>query len=226
MNRVKLSQDRETKTFLSKYILPDTVPRTRNTQMIERTRTASQMISSQRWLGQVERGVDGAHMLTDVRRICFRKVFGVVVEPPAGWLGGAVNAVLRPELLRGTTQAVQPAHRPPAHLTIEIFPIDSRLRLAEDDHPLLRHGLLIVIADRAPREREREREGERETTDDQASTFVWVRHHTRQTTHATRHASRATRHLSCPRRAHRETSCDFLYYRTSETLSVSSELTS
>ena len=90
-------------------------------------------------------GYTGWNLLTDVRRICFRKVFGVVVEPPAGRLGGAVNAMLRAEFLRRTTQAVQPAHRSPAHLTIEIFPIDSRLRLAEDDHPLFRHGLLIVI---------------------------------------------------------------------------------
>lgn len=134
--------------------------------------------------------------------ICFRKVFSVVVEPPAGWLGGAVNAVLRPELLRGTTQAIQPAHRPPAHLTIEIFPIDSRLRLAEDDHSLLRHGLLIG---RAPRETT--------TTKPLPSSGYATAHVKPHTPHVTRHAPRATSrtpHVTRLRAFHRETSSDFL----------------
>lgn len=71
-------------------------------------------------------------------------MLGVLVDSLAGWLGGVADAVLRPELLRGSTQALKPAHGPAAHLTIEILPVDSRLRLAEDDHALHRHGLLIV----------------------------------------------------------------------------------
>lgn len=101
-----------------------------------------------------------------------------MVEPPAGRLGGAINAVLRIELLRRTTQVIQPTHRSSAHLTIEIFPIDSRLCLAEDDHPLFRHGLLIVnrtSIEKPPR----------------ASAFTWVRHHTSHTIH---HMSHITRH--------------------------------
>lgn len=82
--------------------------------------------------------------MTDIDAICFREVLGVLVDSLAGRLGGVADAVLRPELLRGPTQALEHAHGPPAHLTIEILPVDSRLRLAEDDHALHRHGLLIV----------------------------------------------------------------------------------
>lgn len=117
-------------------------------------------------------------------RICFRKVFRVMVEPLAGRLGGAINAVLRVELLRRTTQVIQPTHRSSAHLTIEIFPIDSRLCLAEDDHPLFRHGLLIVnrtSIEKPPR----------------ASAFTWVRHHTSHTAHHTSHVTRHTLVRDC-----------------------------
>lgn len=77
--------------------------------------------------------------------ICFREVLGVLVESLAGRLGGVVDAVLRPELLRGATQARELAHGPSAHLTIKILPVDPRLRVAvEDDHALHRHGLLIA----------------------------------------------------------------------------------
>lgn len=69
-----------------------------------------------------------------------------MVEPLAGRLSGVADAVLRPELLRGPAQAYEPAHGSPAHLTIEILAVDSRLRLAEDDHHALhRYGLLIVM---------------------------------------------------------------------------------
>ena len=74
-------------------------------------------------------------------------MLGVLVESLAGRLGGVADAVLRPELLRGATQARrESAHGSPAHLTIEVLPVDTRLRLAEDDHALHRHGLLITRA--------------------------------------------------------------------------------
>jgi len=72
-------------------------------------------------------------------------VLGVLVELLAGRLSGVADAVLRPEHLRGAAQAHEYAHGSPAHLTIEILAVDSRLRLAEDDHHALhRHGLLII----------------------------------------------------------------------------------
>ncbi|XP_032666600.1 uncharacterized protein LOC116842056 isoform X1 [Odontomachus brunneus] len=87
----------------------------------------------------------GARVLWErSQRLQSRKVLGVLVDSFAGRFGGVADAVLRPELLRGPTQALEFAHGPPAHLTIEILPVDSRLRLAEDDHALHRHGLLIV----------------------------------------------------------------------------------
>jgi len=77
---------------------------------------------------------------------CFRKVLSVLVESLVGRLGGVADAVLRTELLRGTAQADQLTYGSPAHLTIKIFSVDSRLCLAEDDHDALhRHGLLIVL---------------------------------------------------------------------------------
>lgn len=90
-------------------------------------------------------------------------MLGVVVDPLAGRLGGVADAVLRPELLRGAAQAREPAHGPPAHLTIEILAVDSRLRLAEDDHTLHRHGLLMRACVRVSIPRER--------------TYVVVHHH-------------------------------------------------
>jgi len=74
-------------------------------------------------------------------------VLSVLVESLADRLGGVADAMLRPELLRGATQARrESAHGSPAHLTIKILSIDTRLRLAEDDHALHRHGLLITRA--------------------------------------------------------------------------------
>lgn len=80
-------------------------------------------------------------------------MFRVLVEPLADRLGGVADAVLRAELLRHATQTVEPPHRPAAHLTIEIFPVDSRVRLAKDDHhPVVRDRLLIrTIVDRVRR---------------------------------------------------------------------------
>lgn len=76
--------------------------------------------------------------------ICFRKVFRVLVEPFADRLCGVADAVLWAELLRHATQTIESPHRSAAHLTIEIFSVDSRVRLAKDDHhPIVRDRLLI-----------------------------------------------------------------------------------
>lgn len=127
-----------------------------------------------------------------IRCICCRKVFRFMVELSAGRLGGAVDAMLRAELLRCATQAVQPAHRSSAHLTIEILSIDSRLCLAEDDHPLLRHGLL---SREEGEEKEKERSSNRRRSIEKR--LIRVRAHRAHVTRQTRHVARTTRHASC-----------------------------
>lgn len=129
-----------------------------------------------------------------IRCICCRKVFRFMVELSAGRLGGAVDAVLRAELVRRSTQAVQPAHRSSAHLTIEILSIDSRLCLAEDDHPLLRHGLLSreeggEKEEREKQRRQKEKEEKHRESPPQA-------HHPGTSTPRTRHATNHTRRTS------------------------------
>lgn len=128
-----------------------------------------------------------------IRCICCRKVFRFMVELSAGRLGGAVDAMLRAELLRCATQAVQPAHRSSAHLTIEILSIDSRLCLAEDDHPLLRHGLL---SREEGEEKEKERSSNRRRSIEKR--LIRVRAHRAHVTRQTTHVARATRHARFP----------------------------
>lgn len=134
-----------------------------------------------------------------IRRICCRKVFRFMVELSAGRLGGAVDAMLRAELLRRATQAIQPAHRSSAHLTIEILSIDSRLCLAEDDHSLLRHGLLSREEGEEEKEeqernsnRRRRRRRSRSIENHLYERLIRVRAHR----HATNHTQRRTSHAS------------------------------
>lgn len=136
-----------------------------------------------------------------IRCICCRKVFRFMVELSAGRLGGAVDAVLRAELVRRSTQAVQPAHRSSAHLTIEILSIDSRLCLAEDDHPLLRHGLLSLR--RAGRRRNERSSGDRRRRRRSIENhlhkrIIRVRAHRAHVTRQTTHVAQATRHARFP----------------------------
>lgn len=130
--------------------------------------------------------------------ICYRKVFRFMVELSAGRLGGAVDAVLRAELLRRATQAVQPAHRSSAHLTIEILSIDSRLCLAEDDHPLLRHGLLSREEGEEKEEREKQQQEEKEEKHRESPLRA---SHPGTSTPRTRHATNHT-HVDKPRVTH------------------------
>lgn len=130
--------------------------------------------------------------------ICYRKVFRFMVELSAGRLGGAVDAVLRAELLRRATQAVQPAHRSSAHLTIEILSIDSRLCLAEDDHPLLRHGLLSREEGQEKEEREKQQQEEKEEKHRESPLRA---SHPGTSTPRTRHATNHT-HVDKPRVTH------------------------
>lgn len=83
-------------------------------------------------------------------------------------------------------------------MTIEILSIDSRLCLAEDDHPLLRHGLLSREEGEEKKEREKQQQEEKEEKHRESPLRA---SHPGTSTPRTRHATNHT-HVDKPRVTH------------------------